>query len=243
MPLKDLIKKILVFLHLDLTKNMRYDRLTSAILKRELKPSSNCIDVGCHRGEIMDVILRHSPLGQHAGFEPIPNLYHFLQKKYEGKRITLHKMALSDHATTTTFNIVTNAPAYSGLKLRKYTIAHPKIEVIETEVRKMDDVIDKSLKIDFIKIDVEGAELQVLKGAADILMRCKPFVLFEFGKGASEFYNTTADDIFHFFVQCGMQIYTLKGFLKRQQSLSAQQLQDFYQSNSEYYFVAAPATP
>jgi FkbM family methyltransferase len=46
-------------------------------------------------------------------------------------------------------------------------------------VRKLDDLIDPNIKVDVIKIDVEGAELDCLKGATSTLSRSRPKVLFE----------------------------------------------------------------
>jgi len=52
--IKELIRKILIGLRIDLTKNIYYDRLTLKILDKVVKPNSNCIDIGCHKGEIMN---------------------------------------------------------------------------------------------------------------------------------------------------------------------------------------------
>src|SRR5690554_7788214 len=72
MAVKDILREILINLRLDLTKNLEYDRLTRAILKKFLKNNHNCIDVGCHKGEILDLMLTYSPQGKHYAFEPIP---------------------------------------------------------------------------------------------------------------------------------------------------------------------------
>ena len=52
MNIKNIIRGALNLLHIDLTKNLEYDRLTNAIMKKVLKVDSNCVDVGCHKGEI-----------------------------------------------------------------------------------------------------------------------------------------------------------------------------------------------
>lgn len=71
--IKDTIRKGLNALHLDLTKNLKYDRLTKEVIARSLKNNSNAIDAGCHKGEILDLILKHAPNGKHFAFEPIPD--------------------------------------------------------------------------------------------------------------------------------------------------------------------------
>lgn len=83
--IKDTIRKTLNALHLDLTKNLKYDRLTKDVIAKSLKINSNAIDVGCHKGEILDLILKHAPSGKHYAFEPIPDFYNTLKLKYSSR--------------------------------------------------------------------------------------------------------------------------------------------------------------
>ena len=45
---------------------------------------------------------------------------------------------------------------------------------------KVDDLIPRNKKIDFVKIDVEGAEYNALLGASDLIKRCHPTIVSEF---------------------------------------------------------------
>ena len=239
MHFKELLRSVLMFLHLDLTKNLEYDRLTKKIMNRTIKPTSNCIDIGCHKGEILDIILKLSPEGKHYAFEPIPTLFKFLKQKYSTKA-SIYPYALAANNGSTTFQFVKNSPAYSGIKKRKYDVKNPDIEVIDVELKKLDEVIPDDVAIDFIKIDVEGAELGVLQGAQNILLKNKPTVIFEFGLGASDFYNTKPADIYNLLVdEIGLQIFTLKGWLDNDDSLSSQELEKIFNSQKEYYFIAS----
>ncbi len=238
MNLKKIIRSILIFLRLDLTKNLEYDRLTRKILKKVVKPGTNCIDVGCHKGEILDLMLKSSPHSKHFAFEPIPYLFGNLQKKYAGKA-TLFPYALSEKKGKTTFQLVKNAPAYSGIKKRRYDIANPEIEEIEVEMRTMDEVIPPEIVIGLIKIDVEGGEFGVLKGAENILRRDKPTVIFECGMGASDYYGTRPNELYDFITtKTGLKINTLKGYLKGNKPLSSAEFENCFNTNSEYYFIA-----
>lgn len=87
MNLRDIIREMLIFLHIDLTKNLKYDRLTKRIIKNSLKYNSNCIDIGCHKGQILDVMIQYAPAGKHYAFEPIPYLFDELQIKYKNKAV------------------------------------------------------------------------------------------------------------------------------------------------------------
>ncbi|MBX7051251.1 MAG: FkbM family methyltransferase [Flavobacteriales bacterium] len=236
---KQVIRKILNGLHLDLTRNLKYDRLTLAIMKRELKSGSNCIDIGCHEGEMLEYILQFAPQGVHFAFEPIPAMFDALERKF-GKQVTVYPYALSSSRGETTFHHVRNAPAYSGIRKRDYATDQPDVQLIQVKMERLDDLIEANQKIDFIKLDVEGAEYLVLQGARETIRRCKPLILFEFGLGASNHYDTTPLDMWKLLVDdCKLRIFTLEAFIKHDTALTLQQLQTCYQSNAEYYFVAS----
>lgn len=236
--IKQFARVLLNFLHLDLTKNLEYDRLTKKIMKMAIAPDSNCIDIGCHKGEMLDAILSLSPNGKHFAFEPIPEMFNQLKKQYAGKA-TIYPYALADSNGVTTFNFVKNAPAYSGIKKRKYDIDQPDIEEITVELRTLDGIIADDTKIDFIKIDVEGAELGVLKGALRIIRKFKPVIVFECGLGASEFYGTKPGDVFSFFnKEAGMNISLLKSYIVKGKPLTAAEFEDCFNTGKDYYFIA-----
>jgi FkbM family methyltransferase len=237
MSVKQFFRKVFNFLHLDVTKNLEYDRLTKLVLKKVIATDSNCIDIGCHKGEILDEILRLAPKGKHLAFEPIPQFFKELKSKYEDKA-TVYPYALSDTKGTTTFYFVKNAPAYSGIKKRDYAIESPDIEKIQVEMIPLDDLIPDDYTPHFIKIDVEGGEFGVLKGAQLTLEKSKPVVLFECGLGASEHYGTTPGSLFDFLSSMNYKIFLLKKFIHNEEPLSKSAFIALYEANSEYYFVA-----
>ena len=239
--MKDFIRKILRAFHLDITKNMQYDRSTLEIMKKVIKPTSNCVDIGCHKGEMLELMLKYAPSGKHFAFEPIPEMYKQLKLRFNGN-CEVFQLALSNKKGETIFNHVKNAPAYSGIKKRKYAVKDPNIEELKVNVDLLDNVLPKDLKIDFIKIDVEGGEFGVLKGAKEILKKSKPVVIFEFGLGASEFYGTKPDELFDFIESCGLKISLLKTWLKDGNPLEKGEFSNIYQKNEEYYFIAHPWT-
>lgn len=238
MNIKDTLRKLLNFLHLDITKNLEYDRLTKVIMQQVINSNSNCIDVGCHKGEMLDEILKLAPQGKHIGFEPIPIFYNNLKDKYANKA-TIYNYALAAKEGIATFNYVTNDPAYSGLQKRSYDIKNPEIEIIDVQQKKLDNLIAETDHIHFIKIDVEGGEFDVLQGASKTISRCKPIIIFECGNGASNYYGTTADALYNFMCNdLGMQINTLKAYIKKNPALSATAFHNYFETASEYYYVA-----
>ncbi len=135
--MKFLIKK----LPIAITKNQRYDRQTELIISKVCGKESSCIDVGCHKGEVLDIMLQYAPNGTHFGFEPIPEMYHALCEKY-GDNCEFFDVALSDEVGETTFNHVISNPAYSGIQKRKYD--RPEEQDTTITVRK--DTLDNLIR-------------------------------------------------------------------------------------------------
>ncbi len=240
MSLKSFLKKILKLSPIALSKNHGYDLITKKIFHKVLTESSNCIDVGCHKGEILDLMYGMSPKGTHFGFEPIPNLYQDLQDKYAtNANCNISSIALSNKKGEANFNYVVSNPSYSGLKKRSYDKKNELDKIIKVQTEKLDKLIPSDLKIDMIKIDVEGGELLVLEGAEGILSMDKPIVIFEHGLGASDHYNYGPQDVFSFFNRLDYQIYTLIDFLTERGPLSEDALSAEFYGKKNYYFIAS----
>ena len=240
---KSVLRNVLKALKWDLTRNLAYDRMTDEIIRRNVKPGDVGIDVGCHRGEIMDLFLKHSD-GPHWGFEPIPSFAEFLRQKYEDQpRVKIQESALAETPGTARFQYVRNAPAYSGLKQRTYAIDKPEIEEIDVTIKTLDSFLPEVARVDFLKIDVEGAELGVLRGGRSLLQKHRPLIIFECGLGASDHYGTAPEDIHSFLIrECGYKLMTLRKFLAAPEAngLEEAEFRHLFDSNSEYYFMAIP---
>lgn len=233
--LKSLLKKI----PLNFTKNQQYDAQTKRIFKKYLTSDSVFIDIGCHKGEVLDWAIKYSPNSKHIGFEAIPKLAKDLQSKYTSH--TIYNLALSDSKGKTSFNYVTSNPAYSGIKKRDY-VKEEEIEIIEVEMDCLDDVLSTNQKVSLIKIDVEGGELGVLNGANKTILREKPIIVFEHGLGASEFYDNSPEKMWDLLVdQLNYNIGLMKHFnIEKPISFSKREFLDQYYKSLNYYFVAFP---
>ncbi len=239
--MKELIRHILITLQIPVTKNIHYDILTKKLMKKVLKPTSNCIDIGGFKGEITDEVLKFSPNGTHHIFEPIPDFCNAIADKFKNtKSVNVMNVAVSDKTGTSTFKYVPDFPAYSGLKKRDYPDNSAEVIEIEVKTDRLENVIPENLKIDFIKIDVEGAEYLVLSGARGVIKRNSPVVIFEYGLGASDFYGTTPEMMFSYFDELNYGIYLLEDFIKNKSPLSKEAFSKQYHQKLNYYFVAAP---
>lgn len=240
--IKKFIKKYFRYIPIQITKNQYYDYLAWRIIKSHLNKSSNCVDVGCYEGDFVDLYLKMGgdrKGGVHFGFEPIPNKFLFLKEKYKNHpNVHLINKALSDKLGLADFNYVESNPSYSGLIKREYDRPEEKDRLIEVSISTLDSEVPKDISISFIKIDVEGAELLVLRGGKNLIKRHQPIIIFEHGLGASDKYGHFPKDIFQFFTEVDMCIYTLSSYLKNAPPLDLVSFQKMYFDRVEYYFVA-----
>ncbi len=221
--------------------NSNYDAFTEIILKKVLKNTSVCVDVGCHAGSILKMMMKYAPNGKFYAFEPIPKFVEYLQKNYDHhSNVLIYEIALSDVTGEASFNHVTTNPGYSGLIKRSYDRPDEKETKINVKTDLMDNIIQND-SIDFIKIDVEGAELQVLRGAKEIVKRDKPFIVFEHGLGAADYYGTKPEDIYELLHDyCGLNLNLMDRYLKNRKPLSKKEFCKQFYDHLNYYFLAYP---
>jgi FkbM family methyltransferase len=220
------------------SKDDIYNYETSIIIKRVLKNDSNAIDIGSHKGRFLNEFLKSAPNGNHFAFEPLPYLFDKLTKKFPNN-CKIYELALSDKKGSVTFNYVRGYPGYSGLKQRKYPLPETRIDKIKVNTDLLDNIIPKDTKIDFIKIDVEGAEYLIFQGSLKTIKKWKPVIIFEFGLGAADYYGITAEKMYALLrVKCKLHISTMEGYLLKKKSLDLKTFVRSFNRNIDYYFIA-----
>lgn len=194
---------------------LRQDALDNANMRRLvgflLGPADTAIDIGCNHGGLLEEIVRVAPDGRHVAFEPIPELAAELRERFP--QVEIHQAAASNRSGATTFSHVRAADGWSGLKFRPLPTGQDG-DVVEIEVKlePLDEVVDPELRPVLVKIDVEGAEQQVIEGALRTLKAHMPVVMFEHGLGSANVFGTEPDDIHRLLVdEVGYRIFDLDG--------------------------------
>jgi FkbM family methyltransferase len=155
-----------------------------------------CIDVGAHRGGILQEMVRVAPHGRHIAFEPLPHLATALQSSFP--QVEVRQAALSDHGGETSFEHVHGmAEGCSGFLAAALPARYAEnVEQIRVRLEVLDEALLPDYRLSVIKIDVEGAEEQVLRGALKTIRRDQPIVIFEHGHAAANAYGTDPSDIY-----------------------------------------------
>ena len=163
------IKKIFAYVGLEIKfkKNLNFDE----IYKKYIKKNPVIIDIGANEGQsinrfnlIFNNCIIHS-------FEPIKKCFDKMVKDHPNKKNIKNNYALSDKNTNKVFFINKHSYTSSFNRINKsYDQLHEKDKTknnIKVKTMKLYTYVDlnKIKKIDILKIDTQGHELNVLKGA------------------------------------------------------------------------------
>lgn len=157
------------------------------------KPNELFLDIGSNRGEaILSMLISTKSENKIIGFEPNELVFKKLSKYYQkNNRVILHNIGLADKndklelyvpfyrkwmfdgLSSFDFN-----SANDWLKSRIYGFNEKQLSIktVKCETQKLDNF---RLNPYFIKIDVQGYELQVLKGAIETIKANSPILLIE----------------------------------------------------------------
>lgn len=161
-----------------------HERQVAEYLAANVKPGQVCFDVGANIGIYVLQLARWSaPDGRVVAFEPNPATLGVLRKHVAmnglGARVTVVPKAAGAHAG--------HASLYddgAGSGLSRLEAPHPGIVVpvqaTDVAMTTIDDYVrDTGIVPDWILVDVEGYEYEVLRGAAETLRTHRPRVVVE----------------------------------------------------------------
>lgn len=189
----------------------RADNIGMAVAVRAaLGPGDHAIDVGAHLGDVTRQILQSTVDGRLLAVEPLPHLAAGLRRTLADS-VIVEECALTDgEPGEVEFLHVKNNPGYSGLRERDYPEA-PEFERLTVKTRRLDDLVEQhGIEPKLIKIDVEGAELLVLRGAERTIKQFKPVILVEHGSAALG-YGESPATFFDCVTDLGLRIFNFDG--------------------------------
>lgn len=172
-----------------------HERATREILLRVLSDGSTFVDVGANIGYYTRMAARIvGSNGKVFAFEPLPTAYRLLQRNSADLATVLPlQIALGNQSGTVRFYVHRSGDQSSTMDMGE---ARAEIKV---EMKTLDSMISSFDRVDFIKIDVEGSELQVLQGGKETIERFEPVVQFEFLHKYQDAYGVRLAEFQEFF--------------------------------------------
>jgi FkbM family methyltransferase len=194
-----------------------YEALLERFYRRLPLEGAVVVDVGAHFGRHAIPLARCvGPLGVVHAFEPLPFARKVFADRAEFEKvnnIVVYPFAVGDENRQSSFVVAEGRLEESGLKPRGMFNPGRKIrqrEITVTLVR-LDDALAPNLKVRFLKMDVEGGELDALRGATALLDRCRPIVAFECGEAGYRGYHDTPEALFEIFSTRGYAVHAITG--------------------------------
>ena len=147
---------------------------------------SKIAHVGAHKGQEVDEYLTVFPNVEISLFEPQTNLFNYLKEKFEDKsNINLYNFALGSVNDSSNMFISDNeGQSSSFFKPKLHLIEHPEVKFHEDSTSFQIKVLDELdiNNIDFLNIDTQGFEMEVLKGSSKILREDVKYIILEINK-------------------------------------------------------------
>lgn len=166
----------------------------------EISSSTIIYDVGANIGYISLCIARERPKTQVFSFEPIPSTFEQLCaniKLNNVHAIRTFNHGLSNHAGPVEFFFY---PEGSGNSSLQQLVEIESMTKVKTHVKTLDEVVETlGIAPDFIKCDVEGAELLVFQGSKKTLQTVQPIVYTEMLRKWAAKFNYHPNDIIRYF--------------------------------------------
>lgn len=183
------------------------EEMMHRILSR-LPENANIFDIGSNVGYFSLCYKAWFPKSNVYAFEPLLPTYNMLIKNIDLNQmsdINVHNLGFYDSEQVMEFYYNNEVSGLSGLKNHHDSNAVTKFEC---KVTTLDSFINLSnLRIDFIKIDVEGAELFVFKGGSEVLKKFKPVIFTELFNPWTRNFGYSPNDMIEYMAGLGYLCY------------------------------------
>lgn len=198
---------------------MDFEALVQRFYEALLQPGDVAVDVGAHSGRhAVPMARRIGPTGTLHCFEPLPEVCRWLAHAFYAAAqggatlaaYTIHQCALGAIPGRADFVHAVDLPEYSGLRERMY-LGSTRIERVPVDVRTLDEVLVDLSRCSYMKIDAEGGELDILRGARRFIAATRPVVSFEFGMNGAGAYGVHPAQMFDYWAEARYELFDILG--------------------------------
>ncbi len=182
-----------------------YEEGELKLVQNFVKPDMICFDIGANQG-LYTVLLskRVGPHGTVFAFEPVKSEFRKLRRNIQINRcsssVILERMGVSSYEGVAEMFVCLNGHGSRSSMRPPPDEVNARIRVERVLVTTLDSFVRKKNigRIDFIKIDVEGSEMDVLKGGQNVLDALQPIILIEMADVVTRQFGYRALEVYRF---------------------------------------------
>ena len=156
------------------------EKIELGLIRRHVRSTDTVCDIGANKGSFVFWLSRWCRKGQVIAFEPQPTFANLLLRLTRSLGLdnvkVEQKAVFSRDGHADLFVPEGQLPSAS---LVAKVAGSGRFETISVPMVRLDDYFDQAQRIALMKVDVEGAELEVFKGAERILREQSPLLIFE----------------------------------------------------------------
>ncbi len=189
-----------------------YERPFFDLITQCLEPGNVAVDVGAHEGFL--TLLMSKKVGKDGSVfavEPNPENLAFIKSNINQNHesnIAVIEKAVSNKKSKMDFFCSPDMGANGSLIHFSHFAEDRSIKV---EVDTLDNIFKDFKRIDFLKVDTEGNELEVFQGAEQILCNQKPLICFEVSLTFWTYFERSVEALFDIFRNRGFELFVAKG--------------------------------
>jgi FkbM family methyltransferase len=223
-PDKGIFKRRGIVYELDLAEGIdlaiylggMFERRTAIALERLVEPSALVLDIGANIGaHTLTLARRVGPQGRVIAFEPTNYAFRKLRRNLDlnptlAQRVeTLHCFLTGDDRASVPGAIYSSWPLASEAEL------HPKhlgreMQTDEARAQSLDSVLSEHAgrRVQLVKLDVDGYECDVLRGASAMLRDTRPVFVMELAPYSLEERGASLEELLSYFIPNGYRFYS-----------------------------------
>ena len=195
-------------------RNNRMSKLAAAITTKTSEENPVILDIGANVGLFTKAFM-NAPKPPKSIIAIEPSLYVFsilLKITANMPSVRCRKVALSNETATVDLKTPIKRSGSLRVGLSHIGNADDQQVFLETvEAKRLDDVLtdEKVDQVDIVKLDVEGAEEQVISGAPNLFYNVRPIWFVELVQGRTDNFSGSAEKIFLDFIAAGYEAFVL----------------------------------
>ena len=201
-----------------------------SLMRRLLKPNMTFVDIGANQGEYSIFAAKRLIQGKVISFEPLSTSYKHLKENIELNQfnnVITYNFALSDTKgyaeIYTSDDLEIHNSFNEGLSsLYQSNYRNTLLEKVQLEIFDQVWKNHNNLSLDIIKIDVEGSELPILKGAKNTIKKHKPLIILEINEETFQEAGYTKDELIIFLEKLNYKFSLIKPKGKSEEINSSQ---------------------